>query len=97
MSFIDWSDAEGMIELFQEFIRDEWSDSLADTERREFLEDLLSEVGSMQKLTIVEALQKLREIHESIQEEFRGDPASLHLSDLIHELERNPMSHRGET
>ena len=88
MSFIDWSDAEGMIELFQEFIRDEWSDSLADTERREFLGDLLGEVGSMQKLTIVEALQKLREIHESIREEFRGDPASLHLSDLIHELER---------
>jgi hypothetical protein len=88
MSFIDWSDAEGMIELFKEFIRDEWSDSLADTERREFLDDLLGEVGAMQKLTIVEALQKLREIHESIRGEFRSDPASLHLSDLIHELER---------
>lgn len=77
-----------MIELFQEFIRDEWSDSLADTERREFLSDLLGEVGSMKKFTIVEALQKLREIHESIRGEFRGDPAALHLSDLIHELER---------
>ena len=76
-----------MIELFQEFIRDEWSDSAADTERREFLDNLLGEVGSMQRLTTVEALQQLREIHESIRREFRDDPASLHLSDLIHELE----------
>ena len=88
MSFIDWSDAEGMIELFKEFVRDEWSDSPPDTERREFLDNLLGEVGSMQKLTTVETLQRLREIHDSIREEFRGDPASLHLSDLIQELER---------
>ena len=87
MSFIDWSDAEGMIELFKEFIRDEGRDSSADTERREFLDNLLGEVESMQQFTTVEALQQLREIHGAIRGEFRGDPASLHLSDLIHELE----------
>jgi hypothetical protein len=87
MSFIDWSDTEGMIELFKEFIRDEWRDSSADMERREFLDYLLAEVESMQNFGTVETLQQLREIHESIRGEFRGDPASLHLADLIHELE----------
>jgi hypothetical protein len=88
VTFIDWSDAEGMIELFTDFVRDEWSNSSTDTERRDFLDDLLGEAESMQNLTPLETLQRLREIYDAIRREFRADPASLHLADLIQELER---------
>jgi hypothetical protein len=88
MSFIDWSDAEGMLDLFQEFVRDEVSECLTDTERRRFLNRLLEDVGSIRDAKLVDAIARLREIQDSIQGEFSGDPAALHLADLIAELER---------
>ena len=87
MSFIDWSDAEGMVDLFQEFVRDELNDCSADAERQGFLNQLLEDVGSMREAKLVDAIQRLQAIQESIQGEFSADPASLHLADLIHELE----------
>jgi hypothetical protein len=88
MTFIDWSDSEGMFDLFKEFIRDEMNDSLEDKERQQFLNHLLREVSSLNEVSIVDALKKLGAIRDTIQGEFRTDPAFLHLIDLIHELER---------
>jgi molecular chaperone DnaK (HSP70) len=88
MTFIDWSDAEGMVELFEEFIRDEMNDSLSDTERQQFLSNLLGDVERIREVGMEGAIQRLRTIQESLQEDFREDPASLHLADLIDELER---------
>ena len=87
MTFIDWSDAEGMVDLFQEFVRDEVNDSLADTERQRFLNQLLEDVGSMREAKSADAIRRLRAIQESIPGEFSADPASFHLADLIQELE----------
>ena len=85
MTFIDWSDAEGMIDLFQEFVRDEHRP--ADTERQRFLNQLLEDVGPLREGNFVDAIQRLRAIQESTPGEFSADPASLHLADLIQELE----------
>jgi hypothetical protein len=87
LTFIDWSDAEGMLELFQEFVRDELNDCLADTERQKFLNDLLEDVASIREANVGGAVRRLRAVQESIQDEFSGDPASAHLADLIEELE----------
>ena len=87
MTFIDWSDAEGMVDLFQEFIRDELNDSPSDAERQRFLNQLLEDVGSIREAKLVGAIRRLRLIQESIPSEFSEDPATLHLSDLIDELE----------
>ncbi len=87
MTFIDWSDGEGMVDLFQEFLRDELNDSLADTERQGFLNQLLGDVRSACEAKFVDAIQRLRAVQESIPGEFSADPASLHLEDLIQELE----------
>ena len=88
MTFIDWSDAEGMVELFEEFIRDEMNDSLKDTERQQFLSHLLGDMEAIREVGMEDAIQRLRTIQESLREEFRADPVSLHLADLIEELER---------
>jgi hypothetical protein len=87
LTFIDWSDSEGMIDLFQEFVRDELNDCSADTERRQFLNQLLVDVRSIREARPVDAIQRLRAVQESIQGEFSDDSVSLHLTDLIHELE----------
>ena len=89
MTFIDWSDSEGMFDLFEEFIRDEINQSIEDPERQQFLRHFLREVSSMNEVTIANAILKLREIQDSIPDEFQTDTAVLHLADLIHELERN--------
>ena len=87
MTFIDWSDAAGMLDLYQEFVRDERNACPSDEERQGFLSQLLDDVSSIREAEMVDALQKLRAIHESIRGEFSEDPASLHLVELIHELE----------
>jgi hypothetical protein len=88
MSFIDWSDSQGMFDLFKEFIRDEINDSFTDPARQQFLSQLLTEVSSANEVTIPNAVKKLRAIQDSIQEEFKADSVYLHLIDLINELER---------
>ena len=86
MNFIDWSDAEGMLELFQEFLRDELNDSLADADRQGFLNQLLEDVSSIREGNVGGAIRRLRAVQESIPGEFSADPASAHLADLIEEL-----------
>jgi hypothetical protein len=76
-----------MVDLFQEFVRDELNDSLADTERQGFLNQLLGDVTSVREAEFGDSIQRLRTVQESIPGEFGADPASLHLADLIQELE----------
>lgn len=76
-----------MVDLFQEFVRDEVNGSLADAERQRFLSQLLEDVESAREAKVVDAIQRLRAIQDSIPGEFSADPASLHLADLIQELE----------
>ena len=76
-----------MVDLFQESVRDEMNDSLADTERQRFLNQLIEDVESMREAKSVSVIPRLRAIQESIPVEFNADPASLHLADLIQELE----------
>ena len=87
MNFIDWSDAEGMIDLFQGFVRDETNGCSADTERQEFLNQLLGDVESIREGRMANAVQKLRALQDSIPSEFSEDTATTHLTDLIAELE----------
>ena len=86
MTFIDWSDSEGMLELYQDFVRDEMNGSLADAERQRFLNQILGDVEPIGEEG--NTIERRREIRESIQDEFTADPASTHLVDLIQELER---------
>ena len=76
-----------MVELFEEFIRDEMNDSLKDTEREQFLSHLLGDMEPIREAGMEDAIQRLRTIQESLREEFRADLVSLHLADLIDELE----------
>jgi len=76
-----------MVDLFQEFVRDEVNHRPADTERQAFLNQVLEDVMTMREGRLVDAIRRLRAIQESIPGEFSADPASLHLADLIEELE----------
>lgn len=88
MTFIDWSDSEGMFDLLVEFIRDEMSDSRGDANRQQFLAQLLTKVSALNEVAVANAGKMLRAIQDSIDEEFKQDPVFLHITDLINELER---------
>ena len=88
MTFIDWSDSEGMFDLLVEFLRDEMSDSHGDANRQQFLAQLLTKVSALNEVTVANAGKTLRAIQDSIDEEFKQDPVFLHITDLINELER---------
>jgi len=76
-----------MIDLYREFVRDERNECPGDADRQRFLSRLLDDVAGLDEATPANALQGLRAIHDSIQDEFSADPAAAHLADLIHELE----------
>ena len=78
MTFIDWSDSEGMFDLLIEFIRDEMNDSHADPDRQQFLGYLLTKVGESDHGTVADAIKNLRVIQDSIDEKFTTDPVVLH-------------------
>ena len=88
MTFIDWSDSEGMFDLLVEFIRDEMSDSRGDANRQQFLAQLLTKVSALNEVAVANVGKMLRAIQYSIDEEFKQDPVFLHITDLINELER---------
>jgi hypothetical protein len=91
MSFIDWSDAEGMFGLLIDYVADEQRAS-EDSARRKFLSRLqrrLEELReSFESMASVEALTALHAIRHSIGEEFESDAVVEHLSACIEELER---------
>jgi hypothetical protein len=88
MTFIDWSDSEGMFDLLIEFIRDEMNDSSGDASRQQFLGHLLTKVSAATEVTVADAIKKLAAIQDSIDEEFKTDPVFLHITDFMNELER---------
>jgi hypothetical protein len=88
MTFIDWSDSEGMFDLLVEFIRDEKNASVGDASRQQFLTDLLVKVMAAKELAPTKAINHLRAIHDSTGDEFKEDPVLLHVMDFIEELER---------
>jgi hypothetical protein len=87
VTFIDWSDSEGLFDLLLEFIRDEKNASIGDPPRQRFLTELLLKVKATNKLASTKATMYLRGIRDSIDDEFKDDPAVLHLNHFIDELE----------
>ena len=92
MTFIDWSDFEGMIELLKEYILDEKKECGSDPTRYQFLSELLHEIGSLaegsDQIKPHFTRKKLQTIYDSIDPEFRDDPVSVHIKDCIAELDR---------
>ena len=92
MTFIDWSDAEGMFDLLVDLVADERAECRQDPERLRFVEDLLAQLRTVEaKLPQIPAaatIQSLEVIHGSADPVFAGDPVMVHLKDCIDELER---------
>jgi len=92
VTFIDWSDSEGIFGLLVDFVADETAECQSDPERRRFLSDLLAQLRTLAaQVSGIPAsvpLQRLRDIQESVDPEFAGDPVMLHLQDCIEEVQR---------
>ncbi len=92
MTFIDWSDAEEMVGLLEEYVADEESDERSDRDRAKFLRELSSALRVIASQTpdvpVEQTIASLRTIRESQLREFAGDAALVHLDDCIEELER---------
>jgi hypothetical protein len=91
MSFIDWSDPGAMFGLLVEYVADELSEAEEST-RRVFLSRLRRQLDELQvvfeALPPVEAIDALRAIRRSIDDEFEMDAVVEHLSACVEELER---------
>lgn len=91
MSFIDWSDSEGMLALLIEFVVDERNECRGDVRRQQFLTDLLVSLTALEEqfatISGTEAIDELRTIHSSIDQEFKDDPVIVHVKAYIEELE----------
>ena len=91
MSFIDWSDPEGMFGLLVEYVADEQREAEEPT-RRAFLSRLRGQLEDLQDsfeaLPPIEAINALRAIRRSIGKEFETDSVVEHLSACVEELER---------
>jgi hypothetical protein len=92
VTFIDWSDAEGMFGLLLDFVADESSECRNDPERLRFLSDLSAKLriveSQISEIPVSVVLQRLRDIQESVGPEFANDPVMLHLEDCIEEVQR---------
>lgn len=91
MTYIEWSDSEDMFGLLIDFVVDARSDA-EDPERRRFLSRLITDLEALQEqfdaLPGAEAITRLRDIRESIDQEFAEDPVMEHLAACADELER---------
>lgn len=97
MTFIDWSDSEGIFGLLIEFVADERSDSTGDVSRQRFLSRLLLELNAINerfdRIKPSDVIEGLKAIHDSIAPDFKDDPVVIHLLDCIEQLESmNGMS-----
>jgi hypothetical protein len=100
MAYIDWSDSEDMFGLLLDYLYDARSDA-EDSGRRSFLSRLIADLEALQErfdaLPGVEAVSRLREIHDSIDEEFAEDPVIEQLAACADELDRiNSQSATGQ-
>lgn len=93
MTFIDWSDDEGIFGLLLEFVRDESNQTGDDPRRRRFLAELLKKLHRANERSEgrskTDLIRHLKTIYDSIDAEFKNDPAVIHIADCIQELERN--------
>jgi hypothetical protein len=91
MGFVDFSDAEDMLELLVEYVTDECSGA-EDPQRRRFLSGLLESVTQLQEgaatMSAAERIECLRDLHASVDPEFGADPVVQHLQDCAAELTR---------
>lgn len=92
MTFIDWTDTEGMFALLVDVVATERAEVNRDPERLWFLEDLLVRLQVLEadfpSLNDTVAIERLKNLRESLESEFDNDPAVVHLEDCIEELER---------
>jgi hypothetical protein len=90
MTFIDWSDREGMLGLLVEYVADERTQS-RDAERTSFLDDLLRDLGPVvdrvETSSAVEIAGALRLIRDSQPRDFARDEVLVHLEACIEEME----------
>ena len=92
MTFIDLSDAEGMIGLYVEFVADERAGCQDDPDRLRFVEELLEQLkpveANLDPAHLAATVQKLKDLHESADHDFANDPVMVHLNDLVEEIEK---------
>ena len=92
MTFIDLSDAEGMIGLYVELVADERAGCQDDPERLRFVEELLAQLKSIEanldQVHLSATVQELKDLHESADNNFANDPVMVHLNDLVEEIEK---------
>jgi len=92
VTFIDFSDTEGMLGLLVDLVADETSDCHRDLDRHRFLTDLLAQLRAVEHrlpgLQLSAAIRSLKDLHHSIDPEYSGDTVVVHLGDCIAELER---------
>jgi hypothetical protein len=90
MTFIDWSDAEEMLDLLMEFVRDANNECGDDIARRRFLSQLLVDLkdvtAELPNVPRDRFIQSLQAVYDSIDEEFKQDPVTGHIADCIVEL-----------
>jgi len=93
VTFIDLTDAEGMIGLYVELVADERAECQEDPDRLRFVEDLLTQLRSVEadldQTSISATLQKLKALRESVDHDFTHDPVVVHLDDLAEEIEKS--------
>ena len=92
MTWIDWSDSEGMFGLLIEYVADAKTECAGDPARRKFLGKLLNDLNEANQrydaITAKQATEVLRNIYESIDPEFRSDEVVIHIADCIEQLEQ---------
>ena len=92
MTFIAWSDPEGLFGLLLEYLADERADHEGDHERWRFLSDLMARLEDLEErlpdTSLADLIQGLQQIHESVESDSPEDPVMTHLRDCIAELER---------
>ena len=81
-----------MFGLLLEYVRDERSECPGDAKRRRFLSLLLADLETLAEkfhdLTKEDAIDRLRNIHDSIEQEFANDHVTIHIKDCLEEVER---------
>lgn len=91
MTFIDWSDPEGMFGLLVDFVSTENAECEDDPERQRFLSDLLAQLQTVEaalpQLSAAVAIQELTMTGETVNLEFADDPVMIHLRDCMAALE----------
>jgi hypothetical protein len=92
MTFIDWSDSEGMFGLLMEYVADARNECTGDPARRKFLGKVLADLNAANQqfdaINPKQAIEVLRNICDSMDPQFKEDEVVIHIADCIEELEQ---------